>query len=96
MSRAIWKFVITGDYPHPTNLVEMPKGAEILSVQFQNGAFVAWAFVDPLAVKITRLFRVVGTGQAIGFLWRSHKYIQSVQHREYVWHFYLEDENHAF
>ena len=57
--RAIWKFPI---HATPAVAIKMPAGAEILSVQVQNGEPCVWAIVDPEALSETRMFRVIGTG----------------------------------
>lgn len=60
MSQTIWKFEVhTGDL----NIVPMPRGAEILSVQKLNDSFFLWAKCDPLAPKIPRHIACYGTGQ---------------------------------
>jgi hypothetical protein len=45
--------------------LDMPKGAQILSVQEQYGEPQIWAIVDPKADKETRRFRLIGTGHPI-------------------------------
>jgi hypothetical protein len=45
--------------------IEMPKGAEILTVAFQDEAFYIWAKVNPDAEKETRNFQAFGTGHSI-------------------------------
>jgi hypothetical protein len=42
--------------------IDMPEGAEILSVQNQNGAVCAWALCDPIAPLVGCEIRIVGTG----------------------------------
>lgn len=44
------------------NAIPMPFGAEILSVQVQNGSPQIWALVEKNAVPFTRYFATVGTG----------------------------------
>ena len=57
----IWKFpvIITDLFE-----LEMPAGAEILSVQIQNGVPQLWAVVDENAKKVFRTFYVRGTGHS--------------------------------
>lgn len=43
-------------------MVEMPSGAAILTVQTQNGVPCIWAAVDPDAKRIKRAFVTYGTG----------------------------------
>lgn len=45
--------------------LELPVGAEILSVQTQYGEVQMWALVDPNAQKETRMFEVFGTGNDV-------------------------------
>ena len=60
--KKIWKF--------PLSIVDeisinMPKGAEILSVQVQKNNPCIWALVDPYAEVVKRNFSIFGTGHAI-------------------------------
>lgn len=72
MNRAIWKFPL-GFEPNPFPVV-MPVGARILSLRYQGAnrpfdpptippAPTLWALVDPSALRETRAFLIVGTGQ---------------------------------
>lgn len=45
-----------------TQEIEMPKGAEILSLQTQNNTPYIWALVDEDLPKEYRFFEVFGTG----------------------------------
>jgi len=60
--KAIWKYQVTGDH---TQTLEMPQGAQILTVQVQQGEPVLWALVDPALPKEKREFFIVGTGWPI-------------------------------
>ncbi len=61
MKKSIWKYVI-----NPSILtIEMPKDAEILTVQQQNGEACIWALVNPDAEKEERVFEIFGTGHNI-------------------------------
>jgi hypothetical protein len=47
--------------------VEMPTGAQVLTVQLQRGEPMLWALVDPREKKtVGRRFRLAGTGQPLG------------------------------
>lgn len=59
MKKTIWKFEFAID---DNILIEMPEGAEILSVQIQKGIPCIWALVNPLAKKTERQFELYGTG----------------------------------
>lgn len=57
-------------YKYPCELedsfiIEMPKGAEILSVQVQHGHPFLWALVEPDVEKEERRFQLFGTGHII-------------------------------
>lgn len=56
--KTIWKFTL-----EPNCTLEMPIGAEILTVQKQNGRPQIWALVDPYADNEEREFEAYGTGQ---------------------------------
>lgn len=67
--------------------IYMFQGAEILSVQFQDGILCMWAMVDPDMPKVSREIAVIGTGH----LFDNHKfkvYLGSVQDSTYVWHIF--------
>jgi hypothetical protein len=59
----VWKYDLPDD---PEAIIEMPRGARILSVQVQHGAPRIWALVDPAAPKVRRRFWIAGTG------WRAN------------------------
>lgn len=67
--RTIWKFPLpvkleTGVMTwNPAFKLEMPFGAEILSVQMQHEHPVVWACVDPEAEKVERRFILAATGK---------------------------------
>lgn len=61
--KSVWKYKLESGDPHS---IEMPAGAQILTVQVQMGDPVIWALVDPDAEIETRNFRTFGTGHSIG------------------------------
>lgn len=61
--RRVYKYEIM---PGDDIEIEMPRGAEPLSVQTQQGVPMLWALVDPHAPLVTRRFRLTGTGHDIG------------------------------
>lgn len=76
MTKTIWKFEIQ---PQQTS-VEMPKGAEILTIQMQYGNPCIWALVDPLNDKEIRSIEVFGTGHSIYYdMGIERKYIGTFQ-----------------
>ena len=56
--KAIWKFTLHG----PKQKVDMPKGAQILSLQTQHNEPTIWALVDEHAENESRVFISVPTG----------------------------------
>ncbi len=59
MARAIYKYPIPVD---DTLVVGMPDGAQILTVQVQDGQPCLWALVDPTAALRMRHIDIYGTG----------------------------------
>lgn len=57
--KTVWKF------PLVSSLLSLPAGAEILSVQTQNGEPQLWAVCDTDAVREDRILRIFGTGQPL-------------------------------
>ena len=60
--KTIWKY----DYlPLQDEFsLEMPKGAQILTLQLQNDEATIWALVEPTATQVKRKFAWVGTGHS--------------------------------
>jgi len=59
MKKVIWKFEIkTTDGQQ----IDMPIGAEILTVQIQRGKPCIWAICNPLSENEKRTFEIYGTG----------------------------------
>lgn len=64
MNKTIWKFELeTTD----NQKIQMPVGAEILTVQTQNETPCLWALVDPNEAKEDRFIEIFGTGHPIGY-----------------------------
>ena len=75
MEKQIWKYTIS-----PKESLAMPKGAEVLTVQTQNGDICLWALVDPQNKLEERYFEVYGTGHDIYCdMGIERKYIGTVQ-----------------
>jgi hypothetical protein len=60
--KSIWKY--------PLNLVseqsvDMPQGAQMLTVQMQHEQPHIWALVDPASPKVGRFVMIYGTGHGI-------------------------------
>lgn len=61
MSKVVYKYPVT----FGPQIIEMPKDAEILTVQLQRGEPQLWALVDPKLPVKHRLITIVGTGQSV-------------------------------
>jgi len=75
--KTIWKFKIELE---DTFSIEMPKDAEILTIQEQESLIQMWALLNPNAEKEIRNFEIFGTGHPVGEGVR--KYIGTFQLRE--------------
>jgi hypothetical protein len=76
MKKQIWKFAINAN----RFAVEMPKNAEILTVQVQNETPCIWALVNPESPKELRHFEFYGTGHDIHCdMGIERKYINTFQ-----------------
>lgn len=64
--------------------ITMPKGAETIAVQEQNGSICLWAIVDLNQPAEVRTFLTVGTGQRLPKSGLAH--IGTVQEGGFVWH----------
>ena len=87
----IWKFPleITEE-----QLVEIPRAARPLSVQFQGDGLVLWAMVDPAEALIVQRIAILGTGEDATWL-KDWTYLGTVQERyrplvrSSVWHVFI-------
>lgn len=62
MYKQIWKYQLeTTDW----NEIEMPIGAEILTVQTQGENVCLWALVNPNEDKEKRVIEIIGTGNPV-------------------------------
>lgn len=78
---SIWKFAL------PLKglvCVEMPKGADLLSVDDQRGQICLWALCNTKADTVKRWFRIIGTGHQIDS--EVGKFVATVQQDSFVWH----------
>ena len=73
MTKTVYKWTLTPGVCE----IEMPDGADILTVQAQHAEPVLWALVNPDAPVARRTFRVIGTGHDIGP--GEHTYIGTLQ-----------------
>jgi hypothetical protein len=81
-NKTIWKYTLNQP---DVNKIEMPKGAEILSVQLQDGKICLWALLDPEAEKEIRSFGLIGTGNFIKQ--EESQYIATLQFEKIFAHF---------
>ena len=85
MAKQIWKYSLE-------NIIEMPKGAEILTIDIQNGQMFnaqMWVKVNTENEMEKRMFEVIGTGQ--NFDDTNKKYIGTYQEGPFVWHVFEKD-----
>jgi hypothetical protein len=67
--------------------VEMPIGAKILSIQYQNNRPYIWALVDTDVECDFRYFTIVGTGEDFPEA-DDFTYINTIQDGPFVWHIF--------
>ena len=77
--KQVWKFQVGT----AVTTIDLPRGAKVLHVGIQDGAVCFWASVTPTAIKQSRQFKVIGTGQHYDREW---EYCGTVQDGPYVWH----------
>lgn len=70
--------------------VSMPRNAQILSVQYQEGLLCMWALVDGAAEPVKREICIYGTGHEV-FVAPTRRavllsYVGTVQQGPFVWH----------
>ena len=85
MAKQIWKYSLE-------NIIEMPKGAEILTIDIQNGQMFnaqMWVKVNTENEMEKRMFEVIGTGQ--NFDDTNKKYLGTYQDGPFVWHVFEKD-----
>jgi len=84
MDKTIWKFDLKLLDLQP---IQMPVGAEILSVQSQCDELKLWAFVNPFNKTTIRYIEIYGTGHRIDYKFKRN-FIGTVQMEKHglVWH----------
>jgi hypothetical protein len=75
MKKTIWKYELTPDKLS----IEMPKDAEILSVQMQNDIPCVWALVNPENKVKEKVIEIFGTGHEMYCDGISRKFIGTFQ-----------------
>lgn len=76
MSKVVYKYSLR-------HRVEMPIGAQILTIQMQDNQPMIWALVDPNAQFELRHFEAVSTGYSVG---NGLQYIGTYFEGQFVWH----------
>lgn len=82
MKKKILKYSLvdnSGDEPKFVKELQLPVGAEILSVQSQGDIPQVWAIVDPEAETETRQIEIFATGEAIETENVNRKYLGTIQ-----------------
>lgn len=80
----IWKFPLKVT---DTQIVSVPIGGKVLSVDTQGGVICLWIMVDPSAEKENRKFAIIGTGNPMTVV-DHQKFIGTVQTPPFVWHIF--------
>jgi hypothetical protein len=70
MSRVVWKHTLPHGYDAPVS-IDLPRGARVLSVQFQSGNLVLWEVHESDQVLLTEKRRFIVTGTGIDFAHRG-------------------------
>jgi hypothetical protein len=64
--------------------LQLPKGAEILTIKLQNGTPTLWALVNPHTSELEqRQICIIGTGWDVD---DNMKYIETYMEEYFVWH----------
>ncbi len=80
----IFKYILG----HTTTL-ELPEGAELITIQIQGDDLCAWFKVDPdIKTTFPRKFVRVATGQLFNETLNEGTYITTLQDGPFVWHIY--------
>jgi hypothetical protein len=72
----IWKWTMA---VADLQTVEMPRGAQVLSVQMQGGAPQLWALVDEDARTEPRTFATYGTGNPMPEVFTHGRFVDTYQ-----------------
>ena len=81
--KRVWKFTLN---MADEQIVKMPMGANLLSIQLQGGEMVMWALVDPLTPNVGhRMIQCYGTGSGLRSV---GQHVATVQAGSLVYHFF--------
>ena len=91
--KMIYKYPLgTEIYHNMITEIEMPRNAEILSLQMQGGIPIIWAIVNPNKQKRKYVFHVFGTGyEMLDYERKHYVYVGTVQQSglmTLVWHIF--------
>jgi hypothetical protein len=74
-------------------IIKMPQGAKILSVQNQHNTLTLWAEVNPTSQMVDRYFQVFGTGHPIEDELGDYLATVLTDNDRIVWHVFVVPEN---
>ena len=84
-NKTIWKFPFKlADVVN----IEMPAGAEVVSIQMQGKTPCVWAIVNPDSPLVTKSFAVVGTGHTIPSYVDDYSHKETLIDGDSVWHIF--------
>lgn len=85
MSKVIWKYELEFDHYKE---ISVPKGAEILCVQVQDGAPCIWALVDDKEEEESMYIMTFGTGHPIrkDITLKNHLGTYQLHGGNLIWH----------
>lgn len=87
MKQSIWKFDLQVE---SEQIIRLPKDADILSVQIQNGAPRIWAIVNTVNPVVDRHVYMFGTGHP--FDKPDANYVGTIQEAQgaLIWHVFID------
>jgi hypothetical protein len=71
-----------------TQVLKMPKNADVFSAQFQSDQLCVWGLVDTEAELEDREFRIFGTGHPFEVS-GMFRFVDTVQQGSLVWHIFV-------
>lgn len=88
--KTIWKFPLPTLPLSDLVVIDMPAGADVLTLQLQGRTPTLWAVVDDGAEFVNRRFVIVGTGHEVpGEVGDTvNDYIGTWQFEGFVWHLF--------
>jgi hypothetical protein len=92
-SETIWKFPLEVT---ESQLVRLPVGAKVLSVQTQLESPCLWALVNPEVEKESRIFYTFGTGHEVRILGGRLEFVDTYQLAEGALVFHVFEGVHAY